>query len=79
MDRWENRKADEVTGGYGVLEPNGMVRSVNYYVIGSSGYQTVVQTRTAFGRKDQLIFLKHDFEQPRTPFQFQKPVALIQL
>lgn len=35
-----------VEGGYGLLEPDGLVRSVHYEVNDDSGFRTVVKTRT---------------------------------
>lgn len=46
MDHWEGRTGNYVKGRYGLLEPNGFVRTVNYEVYGDSGFRTVVTTRT---------------------------------
>lgn len=45
MDRWEERRGDVITGGYGLVDPNGQIRTVFYEVTGSQGFRAVVQTR----------------------------------
>lgn len=56
MDHWEQRNGDHVKGRYGLLEPSGFVRTVNYEVLEDSGFQTVVTTRTQ-GLLEMKLFL----------------------
>lgn len=43
LDHWESRKGDYVHGGYGVLDPNGMVRTVNYEIDQKSGFRSFMK------------------------------------
>ncbi|XP_014253945.1 cuticle protein 19 [Cimex lectularius] len=45
MDKWEERRGDFVKGAYSVLDPEGMIRTVDYQVDGDSGFKAVVKTR----------------------------------
>ncbi len=40
MDHWETSQDGHVNGGYGVVDPNGMVRTVHYEVNGKSGFRS---------------------------------------
>uniref|UniRef100_A0A2S2PA66 Cuticle protein 19 n=1 Tax=Schizaphis graminum TaxID=13262 RepID=A0A2S2PA66_SCHGA len=41
--RWESKYGDYVRGSYSFLEPNGMIRNVNYEVDGKRGYRAVTK------------------------------------
>lgn len=71
----EERHGTRVTGEYGLLEPNGNVRSVYYEVDGNGGFRATVRTRTAASNTRQLIRLKQ--QQPKEPIQHAQPVAFI--
>lgn len=43
-DRWEQRVGQFVKGSYSLLEPSGMIRTVNYEVDGRRGFVAVVRT-----------------------------------
>jgi hypothetical protein len=59
LDHWEHRRGDFVQGGYGLVEPGGFVRSVNYQVDGDSGFRTAVQTRTKSLLMQIFLLLKN--------------------
>uniref|UniRef100_A0A034WPN3 Cuticle protein 19 n=1 Tax=Bactrocera dorsalis TaxID=27457 RepID=A0A034WPN3_BACDO len=71
----EERHGMSVTGEYGLLEPNGNVRSVYYMVDGNGGFRATVRTRTAASSTRQLIRLEQ--KQPKEPIQHAQPVAFI--
>jgi len=41
--RWESKYGDYVRGSYSFLEPNGMIRNVNYEVDGKRGYRAITK------------------------------------
>lgn len=43
LDHWEERKGDQVNGGYGVVDPNGMIRTVNYQIDQKSGFKSFMK------------------------------------
>ncbi|KAI8123017.1 Cuticle protein 19 [Lucilia cuprina] len=74
MMNLEERQGDKVMGQYGLLEPNGMVRMVHYQVVGDSGFQSVVQTRTPHSRTHVRLMNR---KQPILPIILQQPVASV--
>ena len=70
----EERQGDKVTGQYGLLEPNGMVRMVHYQVVGKSGFQSVVQTRTPHSTTHIRLTNR---KQAQLPIILQQPVASV--
>uniref|UniRef100_W8CC91 Cuticle protein 19 n=1 Tax=Ceratitis capitata TaxID=7213 RepID=W8CC91_CERCA len=71
----EERHGTRVTGEYGLLEPDGSVRSVHYTVDGDGGFRAVVRTRTAASSAHQLFRLAK--QQPTKPVQHAQPVAFV--
>ncbi|XP_065361710.1 cuticle protein 19 [Calliphora vicina] len=74
MMHLEERQGDRVMGQYGLLEPNGMVRMVHYQVVGDSGFQSVVQTRTPHSTTHIRLTNR---KQPKLPIILQQPVASV--
>ncbi|XP_011291580.2 cuticle protein 7 [Musca domestica] len=74
MMHMEERHGDKVTGQYGLLEPNGMVRSVHYQVVGDNGFESVVRTRTPHS-SSHIRLMSH--KQPLQPILLQQPVASV--
>lgn len=83
MDRWEERRGNEVSGGYGMVEPNGNIRTVYYEVTAGRGLRMIMQSRPPI---NQLQFINHHhrtssklkltaLQQPRTPYQHQLLLA----
>ncbi|XP_055625416.1 cuticle protein 7 [Toxorhynchites rutilus septentrionalis] len=77
LDHWENRQGDYVHGGYGVLEPGGVARTVHYEVEGDSGFRTVIKT-AAPGSSSQYNIHSGKKSQPPQPLWHTKPVAFVQ-
>ncbi|XP_075161155.1 cuticular protein 62Ba [Haematobia irritans] len=74
MMHTEERHGDTVIGQYGLLEPNGMVRSVHYQVVGDNGFESVVQTRTPHSSTHVRLMTQ---KQPINPIILQQPVASV--
>ncbi|XP_018322302.1 cuticle protein 19-like [Agrilus planipennis] len=72
---WEERHGNHVRGGYGLLDPDGRVRVVEYQVDGQKGFQAVVRYRPP---PAPLIrgHLRFPWEYQK-PVWFAKPVSLI--
>lgn len=74
LDHWESKQQDgSVTGGYGVQDPNGNVRTVLYEVEDDSGFKAVIRTVLPNSVHYQRLWNT----QPKVPYQHAEPVNIL--
>lgn len=74
LDHWESRQQDgAVTGGFGVQDPDGNVRTVLYEVEDNSGFKAVIRTV----RPGKFHYQRLWNQQPKTPIIHAKPVSIL--